>query len=318
MKKRIAIILLLNVTIFSAFAQHLEIPKTNWQAYGFQQAVEQVALGYYKSDSLGYEPIMLEVYTFNKTGNLIQKYTRIFGQYESETAYNYVYNDNGLDSINTIVSAKNFNTKQKLHYNQNGVLDEIKATGVYSSFTDQFSYDAHGVINTIERKHKSGGRTQTFFNTEKDYVQEKQIDLAGNVTANYYIYDGDQLFAFISESDSLITFYDAFHRTDFEIKATEDALNYTLNWRDLKNKNSEEFLSKISELQYKPNSRIIFEIPVESTNENDDWIKRLQIDSSYGERSRQFVFRSIVYMDGTVSGSTEYDLMFQMQVSSIK
>lgn len=318
MKKRTLLFILLHLTLFSAFSQHLEIPKTHWKSYGFQKQVEQVAIGYYKSDSLGYDPTMLEVYTFNKEGHLIQKYIRIFGAYESETAYNYVYNKGVLDSINTFASANMFNSKQKMNYNTQGKLASILASGAYTNFIDQMSYDKSGKIHSIERKFKNGGRKQTLFNTEKNYVLEKEIDSKGNIIENFFVYDDEEIFAFISGEDSTVTFYDAFHSTDFEIGVAKEPLSYTLKWRDLKQQDHEKYLEQISELQYNSTSKIILEIPVEATNEEGDWIKRLQIDKRYGNSNKQYVFKSLVYIDGTVSGSTEYDLIFEMKVSNIK
>ncbi|MDY0090901.1 MAG: hypothetical protein RBR78_11125 [Flavobacteriaceae bacterium] len=86
---------------------HLSPPKTHWQSFGFHKQPKQVAIAYYKSDSLGYEPAMFEVFTFNESGYIIQKYLRIYGKYESETANNYVYKNGVLDSINTLASAQN-------------------------------------------------------------------------------------------------------------------------------------------------------------------------------------------------------------------
>lgn len=99
---------LLMITSLTACAQpqtepsHLVPPKTYWQSFGFQKQPKQVGIGYYKSDSLGYEPAMLEVYNFNDDGFITQKYIRIFGEYGSETVNNYVYSNGILDSINTL------------------------------------------------------------------------------------------------------------------------------------------------------------------------------------------------------------------------
>ena len=82
MKFSITILLLL--IAFGPKAQepeHLAPYKTYWQSFGFQKQPDFAKIAYYKSDSLGYEPVMAEVISFNKDGKLIQKYTRIFGKY---------------------------------------------------------------------------------------------------------------------------------------------------------------------------------------------------------------------------------------------
>lgn len=313
---------LFSLICFFAQAQespHLEPPKTHWQSYGFQKQVEQVGIGYYKNDSLGYEPTMLEVYTFNKDGYLIQKYNRIFGKYASETANNYVYDNGVLDSINTIASASNFSSKQKLHYNQSGGLESITASGTYTNFTDDFSWDDGGRVINIERKYQNGGKKEAVFNAKSNYVQDKQTDLKGKITEHYHIYDGDKLFASVEINElSVVTFYDAWHRSDFKIEVEKDALNYTLKWRNLKNKDPEKFDQEIAELIDKPTSTIIFEIPAETKNDDGDWIKRLEIDNGFFGAERRLVFKTLVYSDGTQSGSTEYDLIFENRVSQMK
>ena len=120
----------------SASAQHLAPTKTYWQSFEFQKQPKQVSIGYYKSDSLGYEPAMPEVYNFNEDGFITQKYIRIFGEYGSETVNNYVYINGVLDSINTLASAQNFNSQQKLHYSNSGQLTHITATGKFADYTD--------------------------------------------------------------------------------------------------------------------------------------------------------------------------------------
>ncbi|RKD18643.1 hypothetical protein BCY91_15010 [Pelobium manganitolerans] len=117
MKYTIAFLLM--ITSLTACAQpqaepsHLVPPKTYWQSFGFQKQPKQVGIGYYKSDSLGYEPAMLEVYNFNEDGFITQKYIRIFGEYGSETVNNYVYSNGVLDSINTLASAKTLTANKK-------------------------------------------------------------------------------------------------------------------------------------------------------------------------------------------------------------
>lgn len=319
MKRTILFSLILNLAVFSASGQNLELPKTNWQAYGFQKQVEQVGIGYYKSDSTGYQPNMLEVYSFNKEGHIVQYYYRIFGKYESETAKNYVYKNDKLDSINILASATNFNTKQKLHYSKTGILDSITASGVYSNFTDHYSYETSGKVSKIERKHKGGNTTKAIYNHKKNYVFEKEIDLKGGETANYYIYDGTNLFASIAfEEGPTVTFYDSYFRNEFETKVSENPLEFALRYRDLKDKNKEAYQKQLDELQKKSTSKMIQEIPVESTNEEGDWTKRLQIDQRFGAPNRQLVFKVLVYLDGSKSGSTDYDLFFENRVSSIK
>lgn len=78
MKKKIActtclLLLALGLTATALEASHIEPPKTDYKSLGFQKPVKQVGIGYYKADDKGYEPKMLEVYTFNDEHQLVQK-----------------------------------------------------------------------------------------------------------------------------------------------------------------------------------------------------------------------------------------------------
>lgn len=320
MKLKITVLLLtISFSVMAQQEQHLAPPGTYWQSFGFQKQVEQVGVGYYKSDSLGYEPAMLELYTFNKEGHLTQKYIRIFGKYGSETAYNYVYNKGILDSINTVATASNFNSRQKLHYNNNGQIKTITATGKHTNFTDTYTYDNSGMVAAIVRQYKSGGIKKTTFNHTNNYVYEQETDVKGKVTGNYYIYDGDERFAsFSSDDKKAITFYDTYHRKDFKTVINEDALKYVLKQRQQKQLDPKTFAGQMDKLQGKPVSVILFDIPAEARNESGDWIKRLQVDKRLARPERRLVFKKLVYTDGTESGSTDYDMIFGKKVSAIQ
>lgn len=318
--KTVLFLLLISLNTFGqGGVQHLEPPKTYWQSFGFQKQVDHVKVGYYQSDSLGYAPVMAEVISFNKEGHLIQKYVRIFGQYASETAYNYVYTNGILDSINTLASAQNFNSQQKLHYDNNGQLTHITATGKFTNYTDTYSYENSGMVATIERKYQTGGSKTTRFNHKSNYVHEKETAVNGKITESYTVYDGDECFAtFTLGGQPIVTFYNTPFRSDFEAEIDENALNYALKQRRLKQSDPEAFKQHMSELQSKPTSRSVFDIPAEARNEGGDWTKRLQIDRRFGNGMRRLVFRKLMYADGTESGSTDYDMIFGSKVERIK
>lgn len=319
------ITLFLILTSLTACAQpqaepsHLVPPKTYWQSFGFQKQPKQVGIGYYKSDSLGYEPAMLEVYNFNEDGFITQKYIRIFGEYGSETVNNYVYSNGVLDSINTLASAQNFNRQEKFHYDKSGQLTHITANGKFADYTDTYTYDNNGMVATIERKWKSRGSKKTFFKHNGNYVREKETAPDGKITESYTVYDGDELFAsFTLGGRPVVTFHDSYHRSDVEVEVNTHALNYVLEQRKLKQSNPEAFNKLMTELQGKPTSREVFDVPAMATNEDGDWTKRLQIDRRFSKGERRLVFKKLVYADGTESGSTDYDLLFERKTERMK
>lgn len=293
---------------------HISPPKTYWQSYGFQKQPDHAKIAYYKSDSLGYEPVMAEVYSFNKEGHIIQKYTRIYGKFTSETAKNYVYKNGVLDSINTIASAENFNSSQKMHYDAKGNLVKITATGKYSDYTDIFTYDDAKTVQTITRNHAIGTKTVIEFVRNQNYVKETLIEKTGRIIESFYIYEGDSLFAnFTISKKQTITFYDNVRRIEYEIEDVEKPFEYALKLRTAYRKDN----NSLSETFQKNASKIVFDIPAEARNEQGDWIKRIQFDRRFGSQKRM-VFQYLKYADGSVSGSTNFDLIFEMKVKHYK
>ncbi len=313
--KHYTILLLLLITAQLVQAQHLASPKTYWQSYGYKKQPNYIKTAYYKSDSLGYEPTMAEVISFNKEGFIIQQYIQIMGKYASQTAHNYVYKNGVLDSINTIASNANFNTKQKLHYDEKGNLAKITAIGKYAEYTDTFTYNAGEMVQTIERKHKAGTANKVQFNHQKNYVHVMETATSGKVTESYFFYDVDNLFAtFTVGENQKILFKNEDRRTEFEIEAPKNTLNYVFGIRK-KHQQNPRVLAKLLEDN---NGKIIFDIPAEARNENGDWIRRLQLDKRFANTERRLVFNQIMYADGTKSGSTEMDLIFESRVRKMK
>ena len=326
MKSTILFFIVLNVTVFSSLGQHTafsgssrhyDLPKTNWKDFGFKKQVKQVGISHYKSDGTNHDYSFLEVHTFNKEGNIIQKYYRTFGKDGRESSTYYVYHNGKLDSIYYYLPKWNSCSEiQKLNYNNKGVLDSIST----SEYTFHYTYEKSGKVSMIERKYPNRNRTsvQTLFNYEKNYVLENHISPQdGKITEYYSIYDGKELFAsIIINRRVLVYFCNSYSRTIFEADLAVDALDFVLKLRALKDNNEEDFQNQLDELEKSSTSDIIIEIPIEDANTEGDWIKRLKIDRS--EKKRELLFQILMYSDGTISGSTEFDFVFDKKVSHIK
>lgn len=316
-KVRNSIITLIFLAVgLSASAQHLTPPKTYWQSFGYQKQPDHVQTVHYKSDSLGYEPTTVLVKSFNKEGFIIQDYIEVLGNFASKTAHNYVYKNGVLDSINTLTTNKNFNSTQKLHYDAKGKLSKIISYGTYTNYAVHFTYDHNGLVQTIQRKYADEQSTLTAtFNHQKNYVTEVDALKNGEKKTRYFVYEGDDLFAMISgKSIYTIRFYNNFHRYNFEIEVEKDALQYALDKRKLYQQD-EKYLGKLLE---EKNGKIVYDIPAETKNENKDVIRQLELDKLYKTTKRRLIFSKYVYADGTTSGSTEMDLIFESKVRKMK
>ncbi|WP_144280922.1 hypothetical protein [Chryseobacterium echinoideorum] len=316
------ITLLLLMMCFGSKAQnyeHLTLPKTYWRSLGFQKQPEVVKTVYYKSDSLGYESSMVEMIFFNKEGRLIKKHNSILGKFASHTTHYYYYVNDMLDNIKTVASSQNFNADQKFHYDAKGVLQKVTASGVYTNFTDTYQYDQNGMVSSIQRTYQNGSKKEAFFDHRKNTVTEKQTSTKGTVAETIFVYDGDDMLAsFQKDGKNRIRINDKDRRIEFTIKITEnDPLAYILNLRKLKQEDAKKFQQTIGDLRTNSSAIISFDIPAESKNENGDWTKRLQVDKHFGVQ-RRMVFREIKYSDGSKSGSTAFDLIFDQKVKRIK
>lgn len=301
----------------SASAQHLKPPKTYWQSFGYQKQPDHIKRAYFKSDSLGYEPTKAEVISFNKEGFIIQEYEQVLGKSVKEKARNYVYKNGVLDSINTLNTDPNYNTWQKLHYDEKGKLVKMTINGKYSNFTDTFTYHDGGMVKTIIRhNHASGTKTVAEFVHNRNYVKETSIEKSGRTIESCYMYDGDNLFAsFTIRKNQSIQFHDEARRITYELENFQgNPFEYALKLRTEYQKNPNVLAVEFD----KSDARIIFDIPAETTNEQGDWIRRLQIDKSFTPTERRLVFNQIVYADGAKSGSTDYDLLFGQRVEKMK
>lgn len=301
---------------FAASAQHITPPKTYWESFGYQKQPNYAQSVQYKSDSLGYEPTTVLVKSFNKDGFIIQDYTRVLGNFASETAHNYVYKNGILDSINTVTTNKNFNSTRKFLYDEKGVLEKIISTGTYSEYTDYFTYEDGGLVKEIKRNYKDGKSTlSAIYNHQKNMVTEIDAMANGSKKTRYFVYEGDDLFAMISgESIAEVRFYDKFHRYNFEIEVAKDVLQSALDIRN-KYQQDEKYLGKLLE---EKNGKIVYDIPAEAKNENDDIIRQLELDKLYKTTKRRLIFTKYVYADGTTSGSTDMDLIFENKVRKMK
>lgn len=302
----------------SASAQHLAPTKTYWQSFGYQKQPDHIKRAYYKSDSLGYEPTKAEVISFNKEGFIIQEYEQILGKSVKEKARNYVYKNGVLDSINTLNTDPNYNTWQKLHYDEKGKLVKMTITGKYSNFTDTFTYYESGMIKTIFRNnHASGTKTVAEFAHNRNYVKETVTEKTGKTYESCYMYDGENLFAsFTIRKNQSIRFYDEARRITYELENFEgNPFEYAMNLRTEYQKNPNALAQKFGNSDY---VEIVFDIPAETKNEHGDWIRQLQLDKTYLPTQRRLVFNQIMYADGIKSGSTEMDLIFESKVRKMK
>ncbi|MFD0990657.1 hypothetical protein ACFQ1R_11155 [Mariniflexile jejuense] len=308
MKNKILFLLIIIVNVINAQI-HTQLPHKTFKDYEVSKPIFYTQIVTYDATDKGYDPVMVTVNSFNDKGQFIQEYIHILGKFESETAHNYVYSNGKLDSLNTLASAKNFNVKSTFKYNTNGKITTETATGVYSNYTRNYTYNNKGYIETITTDFDNGGHNWTNF-----YYKNGSLDLvtqidgkekAGSLT-NYFAYYNGELFARWDNLDKDLHLFPSQYR-HFKLADHKDPATAVNQLKLLRATNQSAYDAQLEGILNE--AEIIYEMG-QSTPENGDWTRRMTKETRFGRTTRRFHFRKIVYTDNSVSGSTEFDYLF--------
>ena len=311
------IFILLTYVGLSQEPYHLGKELLTYDALGFSEPVKQVNIAYYKADDKGYETAMYEIYAFNDNHKLAYKYSRIFGDYASETAHHYIYSLGLLDSLNTYASAKSFNSKSKFIY-EDEVLLSRKGTGVYTNYEDFYSYDSENRLKQIKRIYPKGNSNTVTYNYENntlDKVEEIATDLKGDNNSTYYYYLNDAIFAKYSPTFNSIYFYDINGSTYFT-NTVDNAINLILKVKKIKATGSYQdlntfFENAIGQAEIKKQDLGV------SRNLKGDWLSKHEMTDNYGMKDKKYIFRKISYANGETSGSTDFNELFYQKTKDL-
>lgn len=315
MKNTINIIILL--FSFSVSAQiHTELPLKSHADFEVIKPVKYVKIATYEADEKGWNPVMSQVISFNEHDQLIQEYMRIFGKFASETAHNYVYTNKILDSINTLTTAANFNVKSDISTDENGRVISQKAKGFYTDYTRNYEYNKDNTVKAITTNHASGNNNWTKFTYENGALNMvTQVDgkTYGSSPTNYSLYNKASLFATWSDSENDLTLSPTDYR-HYELKKHATPLATAQELKKLFNTNEKAYQEKIAVIG---KDAIIVHEQADTKNEQGDWTKKMTKTLNFGQQRKRFVFREIVYADGTTSGSTDFDYLFFKSMNSL-
>ena len=308
MKNNILFLFVLIINIINAQI-HTQLPYKTFKDYEVTKPIFYTQIVTYNANEKGYNPVMVNVNSFNDNGQFIQEYIHILGKFESETAHNYVYNNGKLDSLNTLATAKNFNVKTIFEYDNNERITKETATGVYSNYTRHFKYNKKGDIETITTDFNHGGHNETTF-----YYKNETLDLVmqidgkekeGSLT-NYFAYYNGELFARWNNLDKDLFIFPNPYR-HFKLTNHQDPKATINQLKLLRATNTNAYNAKLN--GFLSVAEITYEMG-QSTPENGDWTRRMTKETRFGQTTRRFHFRKIVYTDNSISGSTEFDYLF--------
>jgi hypothetical protein len=301
----------------SAVAQiHSESPLKNHKDFELSKPVKYVKIGTYDASDKGWDPVSMQVISFNDTDQLVQEYLRILGKFGSETAYNYVYDGKKLDSVNTLASAANFNIKGDITTDKNGRIISETAKGFYADYTKSYQYNKDGTVKAITTKHATGSNNWaqfTYKNGKLDMVTQVDGKVYKGSPVNYFLYNNGLLFAKWNNLDiDLLLSPTSYRHYKLKKHSTPQATAQEL--RKLFNTDKKAYDMRLDKLVDTEN--IVYE-QTTSSNEQGDWNKKMTKTLNYGQEQRRWSFREIVYMDGSTSGSTDFDSFFYERMKKL-
>lgn len=301
----------------SAVAQiHSELPLKSHINFDLSKPVKYVKIATYDANDKGWDPVMTQVISFNDADQLVQEYTRILGKFGSETVHNYVYDGKKLDSVNTYASASNFNIKSSFQTDKNGRINTETAKGFYVDYTKSYQYNKDGTVKTITTKHATGNNNWTQFvykNGKLDMVTQVDGKVYKGSPVNYFIYNNGSLFAKWNDLDNDLTLSPTAYR-HYTLKQQETPLATAQELRKLFNTDKKGYELRLDKLVDTEN--IVYE-QTTSSNEQGDWTKKMTNTVNYGQEQKRWSFREIVYVDGSTSGSTDFDGFFYERMKKL-
>ena len=314
--RKITSLVLLCIAQLTVGQIHVKLPNKTFKDLEFSKPIKYVKEITYKATDAGYDPVMIKQYTFDTNNQLVQDYFQILGKFSSQTAHNYVYQNNQLDSLNTVASAANFSRKTFFEYNKQGQIIAEKANGHYVDYSRIFTYDKKGNLLSIVTAHQKGGRNWTDFkykNNTIDFVTQIDGRTKEGTAINYFVYIDEVLFAQWSTANNDLYLFPTPLR-HYKIKAAVEPEKTVAKLKQLKLSDKKGY-----DLALNPvvSQAEIFAETAQSVNDQGDWTARMTKDMRYGQTVRRFVFRKIVYADGTESGSTDFGDFFYRRMKDL-
>lgn len=313
----LGLFMLMASVIYAQEYYHLDKEAVSSEAFGFSEPVLQVEVAYYKADDKGYETTMFDVYFFDKNNRIVTKYNRILGQYASETSHQYRYKEDKLDSLNTYASSMSFNSKSIFKYEGNKLIGRT-GTGVYTNYEDSYSYDSNNRLKRIIRVYPKGNTNEsnyTYTNDELNLVEEISTDLNGHKTSTFFYYLKDEVIAKYNPVFNSIVFYDV-NMANYTTNTVDKPIPLINRYLSLRKKGTAQELRTFMD-ESVGQAEIIKQNLANSSNMKGDWLSRYQMTSNYGTETKQFIFRKIYYANGEVSGSTEFNTLFQLKTRGL-
>lgn len=294
-----------------SFAQ---LPVTNFSELGFSKKPTQTETYTYSFEDKFVEDKALEAFIFDTLGNLSYHTYTLFGRDGSTTNKTYKYNKENLESEHTTVPKfPTFNSSKKFEYDDFGfLLKKTESMGNFGSKLYDFICDAEG---NVLHEHSSKGNmlTKKEFIYKNNALTKTTSQSLNSQVLNYTEYDlyhDNNILASFNDKDSTFKVYLKTPSKEQEIEyafnnkkeAVENFLKLEsiINNKKFTSERLETFLSDFK------NYKILHQVYLK-LNEQGDWIASYQIDN-YFFKTERYNFRKIIYSDGIISGTSDFDI----------
>lgn len=296
--------------------EHLTLPEVTQKEAPSTNDIYRIQTATYKSDSLGYEPVWLNVLNYNENGLKFQHYDKSMGKYASETLKEYYYTGKRLDSMVKRASAAAFNVTSYFEYdNQNRMVKEV-AKGTYP-YEHIYTYEKNSnLLKSVKLVPAKGEVIQAVYRYNNDNSLNKVTQTtfetdSKEVKKEFTVYYAKGIpFARTTVDFPLITVAD--FTGVYKIRSAKEK-NETI--KDLRTAalDSDDALFKTRK-ELAKNTNVLEQYATSTDTRTNDWTKRHKTVRAFGKNEERFIFRKLYYPDSTTSGSTKYDTLFEMKV----
>lgn len=317
MKQFFSVCLLLFVTII--YAQQ---PEISYKDLGFTKKIKKVETFTYSMEDKMVIDRSSDSYIFDENGNITNHEYHVYGKYASSTYENSTY-ENGLlvkreilvkdrpnfNAIITFQYDKNKNLIKKTYqsklykndfifsYNNNNQLFEIKGIYANNYSVERFYYENERLVKSINQ----------YFS--KDNIQSETIKL----------YINDEVVIECNPKNKLFVAY-----LNQDLQNMVLKMNYPEPIQNVNGIETEITFEELSVFQLKEGLlndrnkpfRLIEANEVRKQNEHKDWIAQAGVYFRHNQSEYYYSFRKITYEDGSVSGSTDFDIFIVNELKS--
>lgn len=310
--------ILLTCLNFIAFAQQ---PEVSYQDLGFTKKIRKVETFSYSMEDKMVTDKSSDSYDFDEQGNILHHEYHVYGKYASSTSENSMY-ENGLLVKREILvkNQPNFNATLTFQYDKKKNLIQKTYQSAQYKNVFHFSYDKQNQLSeikgiyaknhSVEKFYYKNGRlvksVEEYFS--KDTVQSKTIKLYINKKPVIEYYSNDAfLKAYLEDEKEHIMLQMNYPEPIQNVNGIGTEIQYDeLTVAQLKEGLMNERNQPYRKIEVKE---------ILKQNDSNDWIAKAGIDTRYNQYT-YYVFRKITYADGSVSGSTDFDIFTVNELKS--